>query len=216
MATPKQNAANRMTKILRTTHPCRKIRIPIQRPEARHLRRHQIMFDEKPEDLAELSAEYHELCGPADSKERFPVDTLVHNEWRLRRTRRVEAELWRTAYNAFIVRNIEVILTCTSGRRLRHRFRHLRAPPAGSQFLRARLAPYPQGTPTQGGAGFRLPTPTPCRRSPNRPPQPEQSKPTSGEMASFRQNPKTPHSAPAAEPFARRSVGENPAESRPL
>jgi hypothetical protein len=28
---------------------------------------HQIMFDEKPEDLAELSAEYHELCSPADA-----------------------------------------------------------------------------------------------------------------------------------------------------
>src|SRR6202050_5625497 len=61
---------------------------------------HQIMFDETPEDLAELPAEYHELYSPADSKERFLVDSLVHNEWRLRRMRRVEAELWQTASNA--------------------------------------------------------------------------------------------------------------------
>src|SRR6204780_1180833 len=76
---------------------------------------HQIMFDEKPEDLAELAAEYHEPHTPADAKERFLVDTLVHNEWRLRRMRRVEAELWLTASNAFLVKNIETTITCTSG-----------------------------------------------------------------------------------------------------
>ena len=76
---------------------------------------HQIMFDEKPEDLAELSAEYHELCSPADAKQRLLVDTLVHSEWRLRRMRRVEAELWQTAHNAFIVENIDRTSTCTSG-----------------------------------------------------------------------------------------------------
>ena len=72
---------------------------------------HQIMFDESAEDLAELAAEYHEHDCPADSGQRFLVDTLVHNEWRLRRTRRVEAELWQTAYNTFVVRNIDVTLT---------------------------------------------------------------------------------------------------------
>src|SRR5580692_2522636 len=66
---------------------------------------HQIMFDETPEDLAELTAEYHELCSPADSKERFLVDTLVHHEWRLRRMRRAKAGLWERASNLFIVRN---------------------------------------------------------------------------------------------------------------
>src|ERR1700723_1646324 len=69
---------------------------------------HQIMFDEKPEDLAELADEYHELYIPADGKERFLVGTLVNNEWRLRRMRRVEAELWNTAYNTFIVKNMDV------------------------------------------------------------------------------------------------------------
>src|ERR1700722_8701518 len=75
----------------------------------------QIMFDEKPGDLAELAAEYHEQYSPADAKERFLVDTLVASEWRLRRTRRVEAELWQTASNAFLVKNIETTSTCTSG-----------------------------------------------------------------------------------------------------
>jgi hypothetical protein len=62
---------------------------------------HQIMFDEKPEDLAEFAAEYHEHHCPADSDQRFLVDTLVANEWRLRRTRRVEAELWQSAHDLF-------------------------------------------------------------------------------------------------------------------
>ena len=66
--------------------------------------RHQIMFDESAEDLAELAAEYHEHHNPADSDQRFLVDTLVHNEWRIRRIRRVEAELWQTAYNTFVVK----------------------------------------------------------------------------------------------------------------
>src|SRR5580658_2326062 len=76
---------------------------------------HQIMFDEKPEDLAELAAEYHEQYTPTDAKERFLVDTLVANEWRLRRMRRVEAELWQSAYNAHLVINIETTITCSSG-----------------------------------------------------------------------------------------------------
>jgi hypothetical protein len=38
------------------------------------------MFDEKPEDLAELAAEYHELYSPTNSKGRFPVDSKA--KWR--------------------------------------------------------------------------------------------------------------------------------------
>jgi hypothetical protein len=73
------------------------------------------MFNEKPEDLAELSAEYHEHHTPADSHQYLLVDTLVLNEWRIRRMRRVEADLWYHAYNTFVVKNIEVTLKCTSG-----------------------------------------------------------------------------------------------------
>jgi hypothetical protein len=57
----------------------------------------QIMVGESAEDLAELAAEYHELYSPANVDERFLVDTLVNNEWRLRRLRCVEADLWLSA-----------------------------------------------------------------------------------------------------------------------
>jgi hypothetical protein len=57
---------------------------------------HQVIFAESAEDLAELDAEYRERHRPDNPTERFLVDTLIHNEWRLRRLRRVEAELWLT------------------------------------------------------------------------------------------------------------------------
>jgi len=59
----------------------------------------QIMFNESADDLAELAAEYHELHAPADAGECFLVDTMINNEWRLRRLRAVEADLWRAAHN---------------------------------------------------------------------------------------------------------------------
>ena len=59
----------------------------------------QIMFTESAADLAELAAEYHDLHQPANAGERFLVDTLVNNEWRLRRMRCVEADLWVVAHN---------------------------------------------------------------------------------------------------------------------
>src|SRR5580698_7503416 len=68
----------------------------------------QVMFHESAEDLAELAAEYHELYSPANVDERFLVDTLVNNEWRLRRLRCVEADLWRAANNLFIENHPEI------------------------------------------------------------------------------------------------------------
>jgi hypothetical protein len=68
----------------------------------------QIMFHESAEDLAELVAGYHELYSPANVDERFLVDTLVNNEWRLRRLRCVEADLWRAANNLFIENHPEI------------------------------------------------------------------------------------------------------------
>ena len=53
-----------------------------------------IVFKESEEDLANLSAEYREQYQPANATERFLVDTVVNNEWRLRRLRFVEADLW--------------------------------------------------------------------------------------------------------------------------
>src|SRR5580698_3545440 len=117
MSTDKQRAANRMNS-QKSTGPRTTAGKAASRFNAlKHAiyAVHQIMFDEKPEDLAELAAEYYEHHTPADAKERFLVDTLVHNEWRLRRMRRVEAELWLTASNTFLVKNIETTITCTSG-----------------------------------------------------------------------------------------------------
>ena len=68
----------------------------------------QIMFTESADDLAELAAEYHELHSPADADERFFVDTMINNEWRLRRLRCVEADLWLATHNLFLEKNAEI------------------------------------------------------------------------------------------------------------
>ena len=53
-----------------------------------------IIFDESAEALDNLTGEYHERFNPADAAERALVDTLIDNEWRIRRMRRVEADTW--------------------------------------------------------------------------------------------------------------------------
>ena len=72
----------------------------------------QIMFDETVEDLAELDAEVRDQYKPANPTERNLVDTLIHNEWRLRRMRVVEAALWDHAGNIFLAEHTEP--TCNS------------------------------------------------------------------------------------------------------
>jgi hypothetical protein len=59
------------------------------------------------EDLASLTAELHLHYRPADAIERFLVDTLVSNEWRLRRMRNVDTDLWQTAVNAYLDNHAE-------------------------------------------------------------------------------------------------------------
>jgi hypothetical protein len=188
---------------------------------------HQIMFDEKPEDLAELSAEYHELCSPADAKQRLLVDTLVANEWRLRRMRRVEAELWQTAYNAFIVENIDRTSTCTSGdafatgsatfeclqrvvnccERVYHR---------ALQELE-RLQEVARGHALRTPQPEAEPAPEPAAAATA--PQPEQSKPASTSSASFPQKSAPPAPAasqpPSAPPISQPDAPANPSEARP-
>ncbi len=208
MATPKQTAANRMN-AQKSSGP----RTPAGKAVSRFnaLKHgiyavHQIMFDEKPEDLAELAAEYHEHHSPANSDERFLVDTLVHNEWRLRRTRRVEAELWQTAYNAFLVKNIETTITCTSGdafatdsstferlqrvvnslERAWHRaLKELQR----LQVARGHALRTPQPAPDAPEPAPE-PVPNPAAAAPT--PQPQQSKPASTSPASFHANTETP------------------------
>ena len=213
MASPKQTAANRMN-AQQSTGPRTTAGKSVSRFNAlKHAiyAVYQIMFDEKPEDLAELAAEYHEHHCPADSDQRFLVDTLVHNEWRLRRTRRVEAELWEHASDLFIVKNLDTTVTCTSGEafaadsyiferlqrivnsleRVYHRaLKELQRQQAAQPVARAHglRTEHPEAEP-EPAAAESVPTP-----------QPEQSKPTSANLASFHQNQKTPPLATPASP----------------
>jgi hypothetical protein len=196
---------------------------------------HQIMFDESADDLAELAAEYHEHHSPANSKERFLVDTLVNNEWRLRRLRRVEAELWEHATNNFMAANTEVP-ACTSGdafatdsatferlqrvvnscERAYHRALKELQLKVGQALSPANV---PANVPANPDTPPQKSGPEPAA-GPATPSQPEQSKPTSTSSASFRDNPKTHAPAPpftgagAASP-ASPAAPANPAESHP-
>jgi len=147
----------------------------------------------------------------ADAKQRLLADTLVNNGWRLRRMRRVEAELWQTAYNTFTVKNIEVTSTCTSGdafaidcatferlqrvvnscERVYHR--------ASQELERLQEVARAHGLrtpqPESGNVGQALSPANPELPSREPAPQPEQRRPTSESSASVRHNSKTPSSA---------------------
>jgi len=183
---------------------------------------HQVMFDEKAEDLAELAAEYHEHHNPANPNERLLVDTLVHNEWRLRRMRRVEADLWYRAYNTFVVKNIEVTLKCTSGdafatdsstferlqrmvnscERIYHRaLKELQRLQAQAAEVRQTVSPANPGPPPQEAGPAAVP----------QTPQPQEAKPTSTSSASVGNNSRTP---PQAGPVAQSGPGVDPTETQ--
>src|SRR5580658_5150624 len=104
MPTAKQTAANRMNSQKSTGPRTASGKAASRYNALKHdiFATTQIMFDEKAEDLAELAAEYHEHHSPADPGQRFLVDTLIANEWRIRRLRRAEAELWDHATNIFM------------------------------------------------------------------------------------------------------------------
>jgi hypothetical protein len=177
---------------------------------------HEIMFDESAEDLAELAAEYHEHHSPADSVQRLLVDTLIANEWRLRRMRRVEAVLWEHAADAFLAQHPEAE-ACNSAhafatnagyferlqrmvngcernyhRALKELQSHQAEDAARGHALRT---PQAQAGSTAEPAAAPAPEPSPT-------PQPQQSIPTSTSSASFRSNPKTPPPAVPQPPVA--------------
>jgi len=162
---------------------------------------HQIMFDETAEDLAGLAAEYHEQHRPSNPEERFLVDTLVHNEWRLRRMRRVEADLWRTATIMFEVHNMVNDLPIdgpvTSGDAFHADsliFERLQRVVGSCErsYHRARkelqlLAAVPVEPVVTAQPGV---TARPAATAEPEPaPQPQDSTPASAELASFRQDP---------------------------
>ena len=138
---------------------------------------------------------------------------------RLRRTRRVEAELWQTASNTFLVKNSETTITCTSGdafatdsstfERLQRVVNSLERAwhRALKELQRLQVArghalrtPQPEAEP--------VPTPEPTA-------QPEPSKPTSANMGSVHQNPKTPPpAAPQPPPAPSHAAPNTPANPR--
>jgi len=204
MATAKQIAANRLNS-QKNTGPRTTAGKAVSRFNAlKHgiFAVHQILFDETAEDLAELSAEYHEHHSPANSNEILLVDTLVHTEWRLRRMRRIEAGLWHRAHDLFIVKNIDTTSTCTSGdafatdsatferlqrvvnfcERVYHRtLKDL-------QHLHSRAV----ATACQSGAGAPPANPDVVSHASAAAPQHQQSTPTSAKLVSFRQIPQDP------------------------
>jgi hypothetical protein len=229
MTSPNQRAANRAN-AEKSTGPTTQAQAALHYNAAKHgIFAHQIMFDEAAGDLADLAAEYHEQYSPGNSTQRFLVDTLIANEWRLRRLRRVEAELWDSATNTFMAANIEVP-ACSSGdsfataaptfdrlqrvvnscERIYHRaLKELQHQKVGQALSPANPGPLPQQA---EAAADTAPAP-----------QPEQSKPTSANLASFRQNPKTPPPAapqpavvhPDVPPVAGANAPANPSESKP-
>ena len=55
----------------------------------------QVIPGENAADLEELTADYYDQFPPSSATERFLVDTLIASEWRLRRLRTAEAQLWQ-------------------------------------------------------------------------------------------------------------------------
>ena len=86
---------------------------PIAPKSSRKAKKHGLL-DQIPSDLPELAAEYHRFYNPANVAERFLVDTLVDNEWRLRRLRRAEVELWEHASNIVLAKKTG-IAACSFG-----------------------------------------------------------------------------------------------------
>jgi hypothetical protein len=221
MATAKQAAASRADAQKSTGQPTTQGQAASRYNALKHgiHPEHEIMFDESARDLAELSAEYHEHHSPADPEQRLLVDTLIHNEWRLRRMRRVEAVLWEHAADAFLAQHPEAE-ACNSA--------HAFATNAGyferlQRMVNGCERNYHRALKQLVARGHALRS----QQAEAEPPQPQQSTTSSANLASFRQNPKTPppaapqppvaapNAAPSAPPLAYQHVPVIPAETQP-
>ena len=154
------------------------------------------MFDENAEDLAELDAEYREQHAPANPTERALVDTLIHNEWRLRRMRRVEADLWQHAANTYLIQNTEQE-ACNSGEAF--------VSTAGPFERLQRIVNACERNYHRALKELRVAQAQPLAQ---RTPQPQESKPGSPNLASLQQNPNPP--APAPPPAAQKAPAAAP------
>jgi hypothetical protein len=206
MSTPKQSAASRANSV-NSTSPTSEGKAASRFNPLKHgiNAEQQIMFDESAEDLAELTAEYHEHHTPADSGQRLLVDTLIHNEWRLRRMRRVEAVLWEHAADSYLTQHPEAE-ACNSAHAFitdSGYFERLQRMVNGCERNYHRALKELQRLKVKVGQAL---PPANTEAANPEPPQPEQSKTTSAKLASFRQNPKTPPAAapqpPPVPPFA--------------
>jgi hypothetical protein len=191
---------------------------------------HQIMFDETAGDLAELAAEYHEHHSPADTDQRLLVDTLIANEWRLRRMRRVEAVLWEHAADAFLTQHPEAE-ACNSAHAFATNsdlFERLQRMVNACERNYHRALNELHRLKAKAKVGQALPPVSPGpqpQKAAATTSQPQQSTTTSAKLASLRQNPQTPPPAapkppgatPSASPLAGPHASASPAKtwSRP-
>ncbi len=59
----------------------------------------EIILGEDPDHLQALRAEYAERFQPATPEERFFLETLVRDDWQLRRLARVDAQIWENGFD---------------------------------------------------------------------------------------------------------------------
>jgi hypothetical protein len=216
MPSPKQTAPNRANSQESTAPPAGQAASRYNAVKHGICAQQQIMFDEAAGDLAELAAEYHEHHNPADTDQRLLVDTLVHNEWRLRRMRRVEAVLWEHAADSYLAQHPEAE-ACNSAHAFvtdAGYFERLQRMVNGCERNYHRALKELHRLKVKVGQA--LPPANAEVASPE-PPQPEQSKTTSAKLASLRQNPETPPPAapkpPDPPPLAGLAAGQHAAAS---
>jgi hypothetical protein len=101
MASEKQIAANRLNS-QKSTGPLTDAGKQASRMNALKSGIHaqsQVIRGEDPAALAQLAAEYAAELHPTTPRQRDLVDTLVHNEWKIRRLRAIETDLWEQQFS---------------------------------------------------------------------------------------------------------------------
>jgi hypothetical protein len=101
MTSEKQIAANRLNS-QESTGPRSEVGKQASRMNALksgiHAQSH-IIRGEDPEAFAQLAAEYNAEFHPVTPHQRDLVDTLVHNQWHIRRLRAIEVDLWAAEFD---------------------------------------------------------------------------------------------------------------------
>ncbi len=145
---------------------------------------------EDPEALRTLTAEYHERFHPTTPEVRALVDSLVHNEWLLRRLRRAEAAIYHCDCQQCTDKYSNKSEAETISRRLVNELKKL-------DHLQRRINQTERNYHRSLNALQALQPP------PEEPAQPEEPKPASAKLASF------PESYPEPEPEPQSSPAES-------